>query len=284
MAGTDSTQESSALEGGLTARPAVVLVRPQLAENIGATARAMANCALTDLRLVAPRDGWPNPKAIPMASGATDILDNATVFETLAEALADRHLAWATSARPRSLVKRVTTAKGAARSMADAVRQGLDVAVVFGPERTGLEMEEVSLCHELVEIPLNPGFSSLNLAQAVLLLAYEWYQATSVEDEKVDATEVGGRAGDPGRLPAPMAQVYDFLDHLDAQLDVAGFFRHELMRPAMMRNLQAFIMRAEPTDQDIRTLHGVISVLSGKRRHQLRPRPGEGTPADEQDS
>lgn len=272
MAGTDATQ-SSPIDGASVPRPAIVLVRPQLAENIGATARAMANCALTDLRLVAPRDGWPNPRAIPMAAGATDILESARVFDSLAEALADRHLAWATSARPRNLVKRVTTAKGAARSMAEAVGQGLEVAVVFGPERTGLEMEEVSLCHELVEIPLNPGFASLNLAQAVLLVAYEWYQATAVEDAKVDATAVGGRAGDPGRLPAPMAQVYDFLDHLDAQLDVAGFFRHELMRPAMMRNLQAFIMRAEPTDQDIRTLHGVISVLSGRRRHQLRPSP-----------
>lgn len=250
---------SPPVESGVA--PVIVLVRPQLAENIGATARAMANCALTQLRLVAPRDGWPNPKAVPMAAGATDILEQAKVYESLRDALVDIDRAWATSARSRNLTKRVVTARGAAAAIRTAAAADERCAVVFGPERTGLETDEVVACHELIEIPLDPSFASLNLAQAVLLVAYEWFQTEAVPR----VAEVR----DPGRQPATLGQIHDFLDHFEAQLDDAGFFRHAQMKPAMMTNLKSFVLRAEPTDQEIRTLHGVITVLSGRRRHQL---------------
>jgi TrmH family RNA methyltransferase len=242
-------------------------VRPQLAANIGATARAMANCGLIDLRLVAPRDGWPNDAALPMASGATWILDQARVFPTLRAAIADLDHTWATSARPRDIVKRIATARGAAAAMRCAVAGGARVGVVFGPERTGLDTDEVVACTELLEIPLDPAFRSLNLAQAVLLVAYEWFQAA-------DETPAQ-RLKEFGRGRASMAQVHDFLDHFEAQLVDAGFLRNEQLRPTMVQHLTTFVLRAEPTDQDIRTLHGVLTALSGRRRHQLGPRSEE---------
>lgn len=260
-------------------KPAIVLVRPQLAQNIGAAARAMANCGLSDLRLVAPRDGWPNQDAIPMASGATAILDAARVFEDLPAAIADLGRTWATSARPRDLVKRIATARGAAVAMREAVAVGARVGVVFGPERTGLDTDEVVACHELLEIPLDPAFSSLNLAQAVLVVAYEWFQAGDETPPQ--------RIAEGGRGPASTEHIHAFLRHLEDQLVAAGFLGNPLTRGATVRVLRNFVMRADPTDQDIRALHGVLTALSGKRWHQLkgsRPDPsaeGEDGSADD---
>ena len=257
MAGTDVSRKVATTSGA----PAIVLVRPQLAENVGAAARAMLNCGLTDLRLVAPRDGWPDERAVPTASGATSVLDRVRVFDTLEAAIADLELVYAATARRRDMIKPVVTPRRAADEMHRAIAGGQRCGIVFGPERTGLESEEVVLASAILTVPLNPAFSSLNLAQAVLLVAWEWLAAAD---------------GTPGREtpyaqspPATSAQLLDFFDHLEAQLDEAGFFRTPELRPSMVRALRNLLRRAEPSDQEVRTLHGVLVALSRKRRHEL---------------
>ena len=231
--------------------PAIVLVRPQLGENIGMAARAMLNCGLDDLRLVAPRDGWPNPAAQAAAAGADAVLDKARVFDTAAEAVADLQIVLAATARRRDVEKPVRDPRGAARLLRDS---GARTGVLFGPERSGLDNDEVGLAAGIIEAPLNPDFPSLNLAQAVFLVAWEWRMA-----------------GPPPVPPPPSelasAEAFEgFWQHLDGALDAAGYYREPKLKPTVQRNLRAVFARAGLTDQEVRTLRGVIARLASGGR------------------
>ncbi|HET7409719.1 MAG TPA: RNA methyltransferase [Paracoccaceae bacterium] len=251
MAGTDRSRRPEAPPDG----PAFVLVQPQMGENIGAAARAMWNFGLRRMRLVSPRDGWPNPAAVAMASGAGGLLDEAQLFATTAEAVADCGTIYATTARPREMTKRVLTPEAAMAEARATCAAGGRVAVLFGPERAGLLSEDVVLADAIVSVPVNPAFGSLNLAQCVLLTAYEWRRegeaVPAAAPERADSSDVG-------RL----------LDHLTAELDEAGFFFPEHKRAAMVANLHNLFRRAPLTDQEVRTLWGVVRALAGgpKRR------------------
>jgi tRNA/rRNA methyltransferase len=241
------------------AAPVIVMVRPQLGENIGMAARAMLNCGLSALRLVAPRDGWPNERAQRAASGADVVLDRARVFDTVGEAVADLQHVVATTARNRELTQRIVTARHAGRSMRDWIGQGETVGILFGPERTGLENDDMVHADTALTIPLNPQFSSLNVAQAVLLVAYEWAAAG---DETAQE-----RMADHATRPATKEELQNLFDHLERALDQSGFLRNREMRPSMVLNLRALLQRAAMTEQEARTFHGVIKFLS-KHQHE----------------
>jgi tRNA/rRNA methyltransferase len=238
--------------------PMIVLVRPQLGENIGMAARAMLNCGLSSLRLVAPRDGWPNPKAQRAASGADVVLDKAKVFDTVGEAVADLERVVATTARNRELSQRILTPRRAAAEMRGWIGRGERVGILFGPERTGLTNDDMVQADTALSIPLNPQFSSLNIAQAVLLVAYEWAAA----DEDAPAE----RMSDHATRPATKDELLNLFEHLERALDQSGFLRNKAMRPAMVHNLRAFLQRAAMTEQEVRSFHGVIKYLA-KHRH-----------------
>ena len=241
------------------ATPAVVLVRPQLGENIGMAARAMLNCGLSTLRLVAPRDGWPNERAQRAASGADIVLEKAEVFDTVGEAVADLERVVATTARNRELVQRIVTPRQAATEMHGWIGRGERVGILFGPERTGLENDDMVHADTALSIPLNPQFSSLNMAQAVLLVAYEW---TAAGDQTPPE-----RLSDHAARPATKEELQSLFDHLERALDQSGFLRNKEMRPSMVLNLRALLQRAEMTEQEARTIHGVIKFLS-KKQHE----------------
>ncbi|MDY7094424.1 MAG: RNA methyltransferase [Acidobacteriota bacterium] len=257
MAGTDSTRGLPEEDRG---GPAVILVEPQLGENIGAAARAMLNCGLTDLRLVNPRDGWPNPDARASCSGALVVLERARVFSSTAEAAADLRRLWATTARRRDMVKPVVTPREAAREMQGCAAREEPFGVLFGPERTGLHNDDIVLADTVLEVPLNPAFSSLNLAQAVLLVAYEWYQA---EPQAPPRQEILA-----GARPATAEEMQLFFHYLEQDLDQAGFLYPPEKRPIMVRNLRNIFQRAQLTEAEVRTLHGVVRALSGRRNRQ----------------
>ena len=242
--------------------PVVILVRPQLADNIGACARAMANGGLFNLRLVAPRDGWPQEKAWRMASGADRILDAASVHDTLGEAVADLHHVFATCPRPRHIVKPVLTARGAAAELRTICGRGLRAGLLFGPERAGLDNDDMAAADMLIRYPLNPAFMSLNLAQAVMVMAYEWWTADDGTPPRLLMTHET-RVATKGRLD-------NFLTHLVDQLDACGFLRNLPKRPGMVRNIRHFFQRGEVTEQELRTLHGVVTELAIGRRRRGR--------------
>lgn len=241
--------------------PAVILSHPQLGENIGAAARAMKNFGLADLRLVAPRDGWPNEKAIVMAVGAADIVEAARIFETTESALADLQLVFATTARERGFAKPVLTPAAAAARLRDAHSAGHKTGILFGGERSGLDNHEVSLATAIVNIPTD-SFSSLNLGQAVLLLGYEWFKA---------ADQTPPARIDHGVLarPATGEELAHLFTHLEDELLKSGFLYPPDKAEAVMRNIRATLTRAEFTDQEVRTLRGMIVALTrGKRRRE----------------
>jgi tRNA/rRNA methyltransferase len=238
------------------AAPAIILVEPQLGENIGSTARAMLNCGLLDLRLVRPRDGWPNPAAIAMASGATAVLDAVRVYDDLASAAADLHRLYATTARHRDMVKHEVTPRHLAEEIHSYAAQGARSGILFGRERTGLENDEVAACHAVVVVPLNPAFTSLNLAQAVLLITYEWYQAQAQAPPRVLTTS--------DSYPALQADHQAFLDRLERSLEGHGYFRTPDLRPAIWRKIVNLLNRADLTEGDIRILHGMLSAFEGR--------------------
>ena len=239
--------------------PVIVLVGPQMGENIGAAARAMLNCGLSDLRLVSPRDGWPNERARAMATGASrDVVDRAQVFESTAAAVADLHQVYATTARRRDMLKPAIGPRDLAAEIRDRAADGLRSGVLFGPERAGLDNDDVALASRIVQIPLNPGYSSLNLAQAVLLIAYAWFAAESgaaAPREQTSAT-----------APATSAQLVNLFEHLEQELDASGFLRVAEKRGIMVRNLRSILHRAELREHEVRALHGVVSSLSGRRK------------------
>jgi tRNA/rRNA methyltransferase len=245
--------------------PVVVLVRPQLADNIGAAARAMANGGLFHLRLVAPRDGWPQPKAWRNASGADRILEAASLHETVADAVADLHRVFATGGRPRHIVKPVLTARGAATELRQLATRELKCGVLFGPERAGLDNDDMARADALIRYPLNPAFLSLNLAQAVMVMAYEWWMAA-------DDTPPRWLMTNETRV-ATKAELDNFLTHLVSELDTCGFLHNAPKRPGMVRNIRHFFERGEVTEQELRTLHGVVTELVHGRD---RPRQKAG--------
>jgi tRNA/rRNA methyltransferase len=258
MAGTDHRRESS------TGGPAIILVAPQLGENIGTAARAMFNCGLDDLRLVRPRDGWPSDKAVAAASGADRVLEAARLYDRAGDAIADLHQVYVTTARDRDMVKRVMTPRAAAAEMRQFMAAGRACGIVFGPERTGLVNDEIALGDRVIRVPLNPAFSSLNLAQAVLIVGYEWFAAG---DATPPAELVAGHS-----RPATKEELLRFFDHFEAALDQSGFLRTADKRPGMVRNLRNLFQRAELTEQELRTLHGVVTAFLGARERRGGPR------------
>lgn len=249
MSGTDRTNPADWSADG----PAFVLVQPQMGENIGAAARGMWNFGLRRMRIVNPRDGWPNSAAVAMASGAGALLEDARICATTAEAVADAQFIYATTARPREMTKRVMTPEAAMKEARGRVASGHKVAVLFGPERAGLSNADVTLADTIISVPVNPAFASLNLAQTVLLSAYEWRR--SGDDTPPERLE--------GEQTAPAnAQALGRLnEYLETELDRAGFFFPEAKRPTMSASLENLLRRAAMTDQDVRTLWGVIRAL-----------------------
>ncbi|MBO4519741.1 MAG: RNA methyltransferase [Alphaproteobacteria bacterium] len=238
----------------LFARPAFILVRPQLAENVGTAARAMMNCALSEMRLVDPDEDPLCSRAIAASSGAEEILHRAKVFKTVAEAVADLQKVYATTGRPRDMIKPVFTGQGMAKDILEHEQKGTKCGVLFGPERTGLENDDMIYADAIVNIPLNPEHCSLNLAQAVLLTGYELFRLSDTTRDRVLSM--------PKTEPANKQETEHLFDHLEQELELAGYFKSPEKRPRMMRNLRNIFMRAELTSQDVRTLHGVITDLA----------------------
>ncbi len=255
-AGTDKTKDWSAPPG-----PVIVLVEPQLGENIGAAARAMANFGLARLRIVKPRQPWPNDKARMMATGADRVLDEAELFDTLEGAIADCAFVLAATARAHDQAKPVIGPAEAASEMAPRIAVGETVAVMFGRERNGLENDEVALADLIVTLPVNPAFASLNLAQAVVIVAYEWFKLAG--------------SGLPFAMPqksaaAPKQQLLAFFASLERELEKVEFFRPPDKRETMQINLRNIFTRMAPTRQDIQTLHGVIMAIAEGRKGPAR--------------
>lgn len=230
-------------------QPLMILVRPQMGENIGAAARAMLNFGLEGMRIVAPRDGWPNPKAVAMASGAGRLLDRAGLFADLPTAVADCHYVFATTARPREQTKPVVTPEEAMAQARAMIADGKKVGFLFGPERTGLENDEVAVANAIVTVPVNPDFPSLNLAQCVLLSAYEWRRQTEGEI-KVPQIE-----------PATVLDRQHLADHYERELDAVGYFFPEDKAANMRLNMRSMWSRLVMTRADVQLMHGVLRQL-----------------------
>ncbi|PCI51213.1 MAG: rRNA methyltransferase [Alphaproteobacteria bacterium] len=250
MAGTNSLENEIIHEDG----PAIILIGAQLGENIGKAVRAMYNFGLTDLRLVSPRDGWPNPDAVPAAAGADIVLDKAQVYETTAEAIADLNYVYATTARRRDMIKTVITPHKCASLMRSHCGGGQKFGLLFGPEKAGLKNDDVALCDAIVSVPLNPAFASINLAQAVILMSYEWFQTGSEQpDQYTPQLET---------RPASSDDLQKLFDHMETELTEAGYFRHDQRRSIMKRNLRNIFKRADLTHEEVSTLRGVIKALA----------------------
>jgi tRNA/rRNA methyltransferase len=256
-AGTDKTKTWLDTGG-----PVVILVEPQLGENIGMAARAMGNFGLRELRLIKPRDGWPNPQARFASAGADRILNEARLYENVAAAIADCTLVFATTARAHDQAKPVGGADEAARLMAPRIAAGERVAVLFGRERYGLEGHELALADRTITLPVNPAFASLNLAQTVLVIAYEWFKLVT-----------GGKL--PFAMPqrsaaAPKQQLHAFFADIERELDKIEFFRPPEKRATMLVNLRNIFHRMQPSQQDIQTLHGIITSIAEGRKGPAR--------------
>jgi tRNA/rRNA methyltransferase len=264
MSGTNSELEM------ITGGPVIVLVEPQLGENIGMVARAMANFGLSELRLVAPRDGWPSDKARAAASKADHVIDGAVVYETLEEALADLNFVYATTARMRDGFKPVRSPIVACRTLRAKYDAGEKVGILFGREKSGLSNEQVALADEIVTFPVNPAFASLNIAQAVLLMSYEWMKQSMEREDETLFTPIE-------QTPATKEQLFGFFGHVEEALDARGFFRPADKKPKMIDNLRAVWSRRALTFEEIKLLRGVISSLD--RFSRKHPR-GAGNPED----
>ena len=257
--------------------PVIILNEPQLAENIGAVARVMANFGLADLRLVNPRNGWPQERAWALASGAEWPLNAAQVFDTVKDAIADLQTVFATTARPRELTLPVLTPRAAAGELSEASAQGLRTGLLFGGERAGLETADIALCQAVVTIPIDPRFRSLNLGQAVAINAYEWRMTVA------DAAPPNFR---PGPGPATGEAMLGLYEHLERDLDAAGFFHPPEKTPNMVQNLRAALAKARFTDQEVRTFRGVITALSrgrGKALEKIAQKDGIQTDGTKKD-
>lgn len=243
-------------------QPAFVLVRPQMGENIGAAARAMWNFGLDRMRVVAPRDGWPNPKAVAMASGAGRLLDEAILADDLPAALEDCSFVFATTARPRELVKPVYSPEAAMKLAAQKIKAGEKVAVLFGPERAGLENDDISRANAIISVPVNPEFASLNLGQCVLLTAYEWQRQTQeIADEVIELGKTDWATGH---------DVEALVSHYESRLDEAGFFFPLTKAAGMKVVFRNMFSRMPLTRADVQMLHGVMRQMV-RWRHKDDP-------------
>jgi tRNA/rRNA methyltransferase len=240
--------------------PVIVLVRPQLGENIGKAARAMLNFGLTEMRLVSPRDGWPNPSAGPAAAGADVVLEGAIVFETLADAVADCSNVFATTVRKRGVTKPVVTPEEAARAISTAPGRS---AYVFGPERSGLETEDVALARAILTVPINPEFASLNLAQAVILCAYEWSKFAS---DGAGNKGVGQPTREDVIPPAPQVELEGLIGHFERLLEAKNYFWPESRAAANRLTLRNLLTKPAWNHLEVRTLRGILSTLEDARR------------------
>ncbi len=248
--------------------PAVILVTPQMADNIGMVARAMANFGLDELRLVAPRDGWPNEKARAAASGANHIIDQARSWDDIKGAVGDLTWICATTARQRQLRKPIFTPEQAVVEMARRIAIGERVGVLFGAERQGLENDDIAIADAMVMVPVDPRFASLNLAQAVLLMSYEWLKLSDKGTlGRVTTYETAMKTGLNlrGDLPASKFELIGMFEHLETELDLAGFLKPSAKRPMMIRNIRTMLERMQATEQEVRTLRGIIASLTGSR-------------------
>jgi tRNA/rRNA methyltransferase len=246
--------------------PVAILVEPQMGENIGMVARAMANFGWRRLRIVNPRDGWPNERANATASGGKHVVDAAELFDTLEEALADLSLVFATSARKHDLAKTVVGPENAGTRSVVASAEGMRVGYVFGREAWGLTNEEVTLCDDVLTLPVDPDCASLNIAQATIVCAYEWRRHALAHDGAVQE-EDSLPIATPERSPiADKGAMQGLFDHLEGLLDVSGFFRPPEKRAGMIHNLRTLFQRARLNEQEVRTLRGVFSSLD--RAHE----------------
>lgn len=243
--------------------PVVILCRTQMGENIGTAARAMLNFGLTELRLVAPQCGWPNAKAVAAASGAVEILNRLQTYPDLVAATADLHHTFATTARARELNKPVRDGEAMARDSAALLAEGRRVAFVFGPERTGLTNDELLLADAVISLPVNPAFPSLNVAQAILICAYEWFRLAGKPAPLPGPQE--------GEMPATKAEVAGLLDHLVRELDEASFFRTEQRRASLIRAIAVMLERRAWTTSEVHLMRGIIKDLVGGRRARQKP-------------
>lgn len=252
------------MAAAIGAKPVIILVRPQLGENIGLVARAMGNFAVDELRLVAPRDGWPNPAARAPASGADWILDNAKVYATVNDAVADLHHVYATTARNRGMIQAIATPHHAAEMMQGQIAEGKRIGILFGAEATGLHNDELVRANTMITIPCNPEFSSFNLSQAVLLLCYEWFRSAS------DVPAMTIAAGEA--VPATQDEIEGMLAHLEQELTLSGFLRPPEKAGNMMNNIRSLFLRMPLLDQDVRTLRGIFKSLALYGRSAGKPR------------
>ncbi|WP_205478666.1 RNA methyltransferase [Sphingomonas arenae] len=236
-----------------TLPPIIVLVRPQLGQNIGKAARAMLNFGLTEMRLVAPRDGWPNPDAGPAASGADIVLERATVCDTVADAIADCSTVFASTVRKRELVTPVVGPEEMARTITTSAGRS---AILFGPERSGLETEDVALANAIVTVPINPEFGSLNLAQAVILLAYEWSRTQALAQPTVREMEPA----------APHAEVDGLIGQLEGALDTAGYFHPPERTQATKNTIRTIFTKTGWSSREIKAVRGMLKALTGQPR------------------
>jgi tRNA/rRNA methyltransferase len=270
MAGTDRRQKVI-MDG-----PVIILVNPQLGENIGASARAMANFGLGELRLVDPRDGWPNDVARANAAKADHIIDGVQVFATLEEAIADLNFVYATTARQREMLKPVREPGEACANLRHRHGHGEKVGILFGRERWGLESVEVALADEIVTFPVNPAFASLNISQAVLLMSYEWMRTG---DADLPISE-------PPSLPARKEDLLGLFGHLEEVLDRENYFRPPHKRATMVENLRNIFQKASLSQQEIHALRGVVATLEGRKtrprkdRQPPKRKPTPKTPKD----
>ncbi|MCP5073807.1 MAG: RNA methyltransferase [Rhodobacteraceae bacterium] len=237
-------------------QPTVILVDPQMGENIGAAARAMWNFGLEHLRLVNPRDGWPNQKAVAMASGAGRVLDNVMLTETTPEATVDLNYVFATTARGRDLTKPVVTPERAMEQARAMIAEGQKVGILFGPERAGLQNDDIARANAIISVPVNPAFASLNLAQCVLLLAYEWQRHGAPAEPEL--LELAGTKFADGR------EVQNLTEQMEERLRRVGFFWPDDKAESMVTNLRNMISRMPLTQADVRTMHGIVRALSDK--------------------
>jgi len=252
-------------KAGALVPPAIILVKPQLGENIGFAARAMANFGLRDLRLVAPRDGWPNDKATAAAAGAAAVVEDAAVYDSVEAAIGELTYVLATTARPRGMVKRVLSPETAAAELHARASAAEQTGVLFGPERSGLDNDVIALADAILTAPVSPDLASLSLPQAVLLFAYEWLKCGGPETlgraTAFDGPAIEGVAA-PDTRPASRAELLGLFEHLEAELDRSGFLRPPEKRPSMVRSIRNMFHRMGVTEQDVRTWRGIVASLT----------------------
>ena len=251
----------------MTFSPAIILVKPQLGENIGMAARAMLNCGLNDLRLVSPRDGWPSEAAQRSAAGADIVLENATLYDTIADAVADKTFVLASTARHRDMTKPIYSPEIGVQTLIDHDKkmQKSASAILFGPEKAGLRNDDLSHADAILHVPLNPTFSSLNLAQAVLLIGYQWYNnavidVDHVRQEKINILELG----DANVTTKEDLEI--LMRHFEVELDNVNYFSTPEIRVTNLRNIRNAFQRMRLTDQELRTFHGMLKSLSGNKK------------------